>query len=551
MASNVSTPSTAYDRMEARRKLCRDLMGGTDAMRAGTTDYLLKFDSEDQGDYSVRLYDSFLVGFFEEAVLNVVGKVFAKPLTLGDDVPPKIEENVWPNVDLAGCTADVFLYNVGIDSTVNGISFVLVDMPTSSIGTRTVADEAQARPFWTHYKAQDVIEAMVIFEDGLPRLQRLRILAKHEQPQGEWGSVAMDRVLVFERGQTTTTDPGGDVLSFDRSVSGSQRFASFRVFEKHVDSASGKPTETWLELPEESGHFIPPRSAPAEVRDRFVEIPAVAFYTEKTGHFEADPPLRDGLGDLCLQHWRKKSHQDTLMHAVNTPIMTAMMTRADFEGANRPVTSDTNSGNTRQLKMGPYTFLFTGGEGRDIKWLEHGGVSLAAGREDLVALEQQIRQAAADPFIRQSQGTETATAEILAEGQRSTRAQVWAASWQSSINECLKWTGSWLGLESGGTVTFGKGVMESLSSVGDFSHVLDMYSKGELDGEALIQEAKRYGIIGQDTERAEDANKPSRGVVGGGAAAFLEQQEKMKAAAQGKLVPSEESEEPAEEEGAA
>ena len=45
-------------------------------------------------------------------------------------------------------------------------------------------------------------------------------------------------------------------------------------------------------------------------------------------------------------------------------------------------------------------------------------------------------------------------------------------------------------------MTFGKGVMESLSSVGDFSHVLDMYSKGELDGDALIQEAKRYGIIG-------------------------------------------------------
>ena len=76
--------------------------------------------------------DSFLVGFFEEAVTNVVGKVFAKPLTLGDDVPPKIEEDVWPNVDLAGATADVFLYGVGVDATVNGISFVLVDMPTSS-----------------------------------------------------------------------------------------------------------------------------------------------------------------------------------------------------------------------------------------------------------------------------------------------------------------------------------------------------------------------------------------------------------------------------------
>ena len=205
-----------------------------------------------------------------------------------------------------------------------------------------MADEAKARPFWQHYEAQDVIEAMVMFEAGLPKLQRLRILATHDEPDGRMGievhsiacwssSVARPRwpipVGMFSRSIAVLPAPSGSLPSaFSRST---------------PRLRAARSTDRWDELPEESGHFIPPRSAPAEVRDRFVEIPAVAFYTEKTGHFEADPPLRDALGDLCLQHWRKKSHQDTLMHAVNTPIMTAMMNRADFEGANRPVTTRT------------------------------------------------------------------------------------------------------------------------------------------------------------------------------------------------------------------
>lgn len=496
--ANVATPSAAYERMELRRKLCRDLMGGTEAMRAGRTDYLLKFDSEDSADYLVRLNDSFLVGFFEEAVLNVVGKVFSKTILVSDDTPPEIHEGtddkpaIWSNLDLAGAQGDVFLYNVAIDAVVNGVSFVLIDMPKQEGTARTVADEANAaRPYWKHFHAQDVIEALVIFENGIPKLQRLRVRAQHEKPEGEWGSACVASVLVYERGDPAIPDPGSR-LTLNQADEGARRFASFRVFER---SKNEKGEETWSELTDEAGRFAPPRSASSEVRDLFIDIPVVAFYTEKIGHFEADPPLRDSLGDLCLQHWRKKSRLDIIDDAVNYPIFTFQGTRADFEGANYVSTDTTKGVNTREFRIGPFTILFTGGEGRDIKYLEHSGVSIEGGDSRLQRIEQQIRQASAEPFLRQSLAPETAHAVAERAEHAMTRAQVWAASWQSSINEGLRWTAAWLGLENGGTVTFGKGVMESLSVRGDFSTVLELWEKGLLTDTQAFSEAKRYQKI--------------------------------------------------------
>src|SRR5574341_489574 len=263
MPDTVATPSASYNRQEERRRLCRAEMGGTQAMRALDTEGLLKFDSEDRADYDVRLADSFLVPYFENAVDNVVGKVFAKPLALSEDAPPRIAQDtpmgpaLWSNVDLQGASADLFLYGVGRDAVVNGLSFVIVDMPAAEKDAQvnpkplTAADEAKRRPYWKQFKAQDVIEAQIIYESGLPKLNRLRVLAKAERPDGEWGSTTSDRVLVYERGtkarQGTTTEPAQ-----------MQTFARFRVFEKQKDA---KGEDEWVELPDAGGTCQPPRSA--------------------------------------------------------------------------------------------------------------------------------------------------------------------------------------------------------------------------------------------------------------------------------------------------
>src|SRR5258705_6476885 len=89
---DVSTPTAEATAQMMRCALPRNLMGGTNAMRAAGTAYLPQEEAESSALYASRLTRSWLFPAFEKTVIDMTGKVFDKPVTLAKDVPDEIRQ---------------------------------------------------------------------------------------------------------------------------------------------------------------------------------------------------------------------------------------------------------------------------------------------------------------------------------------------------------------------------------------------------------------------------------------------------------------------------
>jgi hypothetical protein len=118
--------------MAEARRLPTALMGGTQAMRRLGNLYLPQEPAESPAAYSVRLNRSFLFNGFAKTVRDMAGKVFAKPIAVGDDVPPEIVRYT-ENIDLQGRNLDVFAHDVFTDTLPDGIGYILVEMDPAPV----------------------------------------------------------------------------------------------------------------------------------------------------------------------------------------------------------------------------------------------------------------------------------------------------------------------------------------------------------------------------------------------------------------------------------
>ncbi|MDP0495693.1 MAG: DNA-binding protein, partial [Verrucomicrobiota bacterium JB024] len=130
----MAVPSALYDECAKRWVLPRTLMGGTPAMRAAKTTFLPQEPQESDEAYKSRLERSTLFNGYRKTVRDMAGKVFAKPVVLGEDVPTQIA--AWAeNIDMTGRHLSNFAYDVFVDALeAPGVSYILTDMPPAVEG---------------------------------------------------------------------------------------------------------------------------------------------------------------------------------------------------------------------------------------------------------------------------------------------------------------------------------------------------------------------------------------------------------------------------------
>lgn len=328
MTVDPSMPSAAYTRMSGKWELPRALMGGTPAMRMLAYKFLPRHPAESGRHWHARLQRSVLRNFFRRTVQSLTGKVFAKPLVLGDDVPARLRA-LMEDVDLTGRNLHVFARDVFEDAMVHGLSHILVDYPRIAPG-QTLADERAlgARPYAVHVKAEQVIGWRVDDGAGRPRLAQLRLRETAVEPDGAFGERSVERIRVLEPGAWTLWQQGDD-----------GRWAV-------VDNG-----KTSLDV-----------------------IPLVTVYTHRLGMLEGEPPLED-LAWLNLEHWQIRSDQRNALNVTSFPILAAAGWNKD-DG---------------QVEFGPNKFLTTADPHGKFYYVESGGAHLAAGRAELEALEEAMR----------------------------------------------------------------------------------------------------------------------------------------------------------------
>lgn len=452
-AKSPATTSFAYDAMEEVWEMVETLLGGTRTMRSAGREYLPQHDEESDVNYDDRLHSNVLFNVLELTLDHFVGRPFSDPVSLNDDVPETIREMA-KNIDLQGNDITTLCRQWFREGLAKGFAHILVDMPSLDMEERqgrTLADDRQdgRRPYWLFIKPDNVIFAtseIVGTPDG-PRehLTHVRIKEIVTEREG-FAEVEKEHIRVLE--------PGLWLLYEKRQVK------------------RRKPE--WV--------LIDNGTTDLDV------IPMVTFYAaNREGLMQAKPPLED-LAHLNIRWWQSNADQINVLTVARFPML-AVAGATDASGTT--------------MRIGPRQLLGTKDANGKFYYVEHTGKSINAGRQDLLDLEEQMANYGSI-FMKRRPGNQVATARALDSAESTSPLQDMTVRFIDSVNTALKLTAEWMKVEDGGTVKIATDFGPEEESTADLEFLLDLRKARDISREALLDEAKRRGIIADDFDSVVD-----------------------------------------------
>jgi Domain of unknown function (DUF4055) len=362
----------------------------------------------------------------------------AKPMSKAiqfDGVPPQIED-LFDDIDGEGSTLHAFASALMLACIQYGIGGVLVDYPPVP-AARTKEDEMAigGRPYFARYAAASILGWRA--ERGA--LTQLRLMESVVEPDGDFGESVISQVRVLTPGAWQTW----------RKV-------------KQIDGR-----EAW--------------AVNAEGKTSLDVIPFVFFYGIREGYGIGRPPLTD-LAFLNIEHWQSSSDQQTILHTARVPILFV-------KGLNQ----------TDEITVGASSAIQTTAENADIKFVEHSGAAITAGRQSILDLEDRMRQTGAELLVQQSM-TVTATQTISeGEGSRSILQRI-VESFEESLEECVELMGKWIGIDFECEVTLFKDFGATNLSDQSSNILIAAADKGYVSPQTVFQGLQRRDIVPPDVK---------------------------------------------------
>lgn len=431
-------------------ELCEDLMEGTRAMRAAGTKYLPKWPAEEDKAYACRIAVSVLFPAYSRTVSTLTGKPFSKPLTLSEDADPKIAE--WmQDADREGRNLHAFAADCMQTALGQGLGGILVEYPVvkREPGARpmTQAEEAaqQLRPYLVLVKPERILGWRTARINGQTVLTQLRLMEEAEEQDGPWGVKCIDQVRVLTPG----------AWEIWRKPDG-------KDWQDAVMHGSGV---TSLKV-----------------------IPFIPFYGERCGFMEARPPLLE-VAFLNVAHWQSASDQQNILHVARVPILFSKMLGEGVE-----------------VKVGASTGVAATTPDADMKWVEHNGAAIDAGKDDLAALEERMRQAGAELLvIKPGQVTATQTGVENAVGMCAL--QRITLDLQDALNAALVLVAEYASLTKPGTVSlfndFGVATLAEASA----DLLLRATDAGYISAETFRGEMRRRSVLSPEVDEATEMDR--------------------------------------------
>lgn len=417
------------------------LMGGTRTMRELGREYLPQWTMEHDDDYTARLRNATLLPAYKETVEAYTGRVFAEPMSVDEETPAWLQEEVFPDVDTQGRNLQVFLKDVFRSALNHGIHYVLVDAPY--VDTSNMSREEQRAQGLRPY-AFDIHPKRIIGwkqRDGV--LTQVRIRFTVEREEGLFGVRSVEQIRVYELGS-------------ENSI--------VNTYEKDSEGV-------WV-LAEE------------ERRLPFKGIPLIPFYTGRRGYMVACPPLRE-LAYLNAKHWNQQSSLDSLLQTACIPLLCT-------------IGLDDNSDIVVGSKSA--TNLPING---DMKFVEHSGQALSTGRDQLKDLEHSMLIAGAT-LLQRDDNIKTATqAREEATRSNSLLANV-VEGFQDAANQLIHKLGEWRTGTTvpAQPVEIQANLDPQDMSHESMPHIRDMVQHGALSRQTWFEEAKRRGLLYEELDWA-------------------------------------------------
>lgn len=451
MTDSVAKRSPASEAMQEAARKGRALMGGTRAMREAGESYLPRFEAESVTAYNARLGGSWLFNGYRKTVRDMAGRVFDKPVSLGEDAPAALVD-MESNVDLAGRDLSTFAAEVFKDGlSGSGISWIMVDAPArEGEVTRAAAVAENLRPYLVHLTVEEVIGWRIENINNAPTVVQLRIMESVTEPdiEDEFSEVTIEQVRVLD-----IPVPGGMV-----------RTRLFRKTKGH--------NAKWAQYGQESFSGM-------------TEITVIPFYANRTA-FWAGEPLLDDLADINIAHWQSQSDQRNILHFARVPVF--VRTGVDPE--------------TSPIALGASTSMDFSDPGADAKWVEHSGQAIGAGRQDLKDLEFQMETHGLQLLVAKN-GGQSATGEALDAAKETSQLAMIADSLQDALEQALTWALQYAGESGEVSVQVNKDFGVGMMGAQELGLMLQAVQTGNLSRTTFLEEMARRGMIRQDI-RAED-----------------------------------------------
>lgn len=448
-----STTSSAYDAMAGVWAMIDTVLGGTRSMREAGRTYLPQHEEESDANYAERLQSNVLFNVLEITLDNFVGRPFSDPVALNDDVPEPIRTHV-EDIDLQGNDLTTFCRKWFREGLAKGFAHVLVDMPAltpEERENRTLEDDRKEgrRPYWMFIRPENVIFAtshIVSTPYGQREyLDHVRIKECVTERMG-FAEVEHEQIRVLEPG----------TWAVYRKVITKRRKPEWRI----VDSGA-----TGLDF-----------------------VPMVTFYsTDRERLMQAKPPLED-LAHLNVRWWQSNADQINVLTVARFPML-AVAGATDASGT--------------QMRIGPRQLLGTKDANGRFYYVEHTGKSINAGRQDLLDLEEQMANYGSI-FMKRRPGNQVATARALDSAESTSPLEDMTVRFIDSVNIALDFTASWLDLEMGGTVKIATDFGPEEETKADLDFLMKARTARDISREALLDEAKRRGIIADDFDSVAD-----------------------------------------------
>jgi len=433
-------------------ELVETLRGGNDAMRAAGEKYLPRQPKETQEAYKQRLNMTFLFNLYWRTIQSVSGLAFIKPISV-TNVPPELEYLEF-NADGTGRSITELAYDMTIDSLQYGKAHALCDFPTVETDELSLAEFRASgfKPYFTVVSPRNVIGWRTTSAPGTPVLQQVRV-TDHKVAPSDYNEYAEKDVFYVRVIHPSFTE----IYEYDPEM----KDATYELV-KVVENTLGY-------------------------------IPLTTAYANKTDFMAAQPAMYD-LAQVNLRHYQSSSDQNFALHFSRV----AVMLGTGFE-------SDELEG----IEIGPNRMIVSSNTDANVKYVEHTGKAIGAGRQDLQDLETQMSLLGADLLVSKGVSRMTASARRLDQAETMSVLQLALRSIEQSIERLYKMAGDWLGVDASDvSVNIGED-MSTTTDPNPVNSLISFYKEtGLMTEEQLLQEAQRQGILSSYFELDDD--RPSQ-----------------------------------------
>jgi hypothetical protein len=368
------------------------------------------------------------------------------------------------DIDLVGNDIHSFSRYWFADGLAKSLSHVLVEFPRSDGEFISKADENEAnlRPYWVHIRPEQLIFADAEIVAGREVLREIRIMEALTEREG-FAEVSRAQIRrLFMKDGTCYVE----------------------LYQQRKDKKKGNK-EAWVVV-ENYTTTLP-------------YIPLVTFYSDRAGFMYGKSPAED-LVDLNIAHWQSTSDQR------------AVLTVARF-----PILACSGGIDENKIVIGPFQFLYCPDAQGRYYYVEHSGAAIAAGREDLTALETQMSEYGAE-FLKKRPGVVTATARALDSAEATSGLQEVTRRFADAMSLALQYTAEWLHLASGGTATLSTDFGPEVSDPSELQTLTATRAAKDISRRAWLEELKRRGMLSDEYDIDEDAlqlEKESMDMFGG------------------------------------